>query len=66
MAATAFRLLRSALTRGPSEAALAASTSTPRLQTIPYSHYCELGRWALDHARIPYHENTHARTVRAI
>jgi glutathione S-transferase len=29
------------------------------LLTIPFSHYCEKARWALDHARIPYVEEGH-------
>ncbi len=29
---------------------------TPHLVTIPYSHYCELGRWALEHAGIDFVE----------
>ena len=28
----------------------------PHLVTIPYSNYCELGRWALDHANVDYVE----------
>lgn len=31
----------------------------PRLITIPLSHYCERGRWALDHAGIDYDEDQH-------
>jgi glutathione S-transferase len=30
-----------------------------RLITIPFSHYCEKARWALDLARIPYSEDGH-------
>ena len=30
-----------------------------RLVTIPFSHYCEKARWALDRARIPYVEEGH-------
>jgi glutathione S-transferase len=30
-----------------------------RLITIPFSHYCERARWALDHTRIPYTEEGH-------
>ena len=30
-----------------------------RLLTIPISHYCEKARWALDHARVPYVEESH-------
>jgi glutathione S-transferase len=28
--------------------------------TIPFSHYCEKARWALDHARVAYREEGHA------
>ena len=31
----------------------------PRLITISFSHYCEKARWALDHARVPYVEESH-------
>ena len=48
MAANLFRLVRWGLTRGPTELELAARTARPRLQTIAFSHYCELARWALD------------------
>ena len=27
-----------------------------QLVTIPFSHYCEKARWALDLAQIPYRE----------
>jgi glutathione S-transferase len=30
-----------------------------RLVTIPFSHFCEKARWALDHARVPYEEDGH-------
>lgn len=33
--------------------------TTARLITIPFSHYCEKARWALDHHRIPYREEAH-------
>jgi glutathione S-transferase len=33
---------------------------TPRLITIPMSHYCEKARWALDLAGVAYHEEVHA------
>ncbi len=33
---------------------------TPKLITIPTSHYCEKARWALDRARIAYVEEAHA------
>jgi glutathione S-transferase len=32
----------------------------PTLITIPFSHFCEKARWALDHARAPYREEGHA------
>jgi glutathione S-transferase len=31
-----------------------------RLITIPFSHYCEKARWALDATGLPYHEEPHA------
>lgn len=31
-----------------------------RLVTIPFSHYCEKARWALDHAGLAYVEEPHA------
>jgi glutathione S-transferase len=33
--------------------------ATPRLVTIPFSHYCEKARWALDRAGIRYREDGH-------
>ncbi len=33
---------------------------TPRLITIPFSHYCEKARWALEYAGIDYREEGHA------
>jgi glutathione S-transferase len=32
---------------------------TNRLVTIPFSHYCEKARWALDRAQVPYVEEMH-------
>ena len=32
---------------------------TPRLVTIPFSHYCEKARWALDRAGVAYREEPH-------
>jgi glutathione S-transferase len=34
--------------------------STPRLVTIPYSHYCEKARWALERGGVAFVEETHA------
>jgi glutathione S-transferase len=31
----------------------------PTLVTIPFSHFCEKARWALDHARVTYREEGH-------
>ncbi len=31
----------------------------PTLITIPFSHFCEKARWALDHARVDYREEGH-------
>jgi glutathione S-transferase len=31
----------------------------PTLVTIPFSHFCEKARWALDHARVDYQEEGH-------
>ncbi len=36
---------------------------TPRLITIPISHYCEKARWALDRAGIPFREEPHVQGV---
>ncbi|MCB9796709.1 MAG: glutathione S-transferase [Alphaproteobacteria bacterium] len=33
---------------------------TPKLLTIPYSHFCEKARWALDRAGVDYVEEGHA------
>ncbi|HLK41516.1 MAG TPA: glutathione S-transferase family protein [Polyangiaceae bacterium] len=33
--------------------------TTPTLLTIPFSHYCEKARWALDHAGVGYREEGH-------
>ena len=32
----------------------------PHLLTIRYSHFCELGRWAMDHSGLPYTEVSYA------
>jgi glutathione S-transferase len=32
----------------------------PTLVTIPFSHFCEKARWALDYARVAYREEGHA------
>ena len=32
----------------------------PHLVTIPYSHYCELGRWALEYAGMEFREVKYA------
>jgi glutathione S-transferase len=37
----------------------ATRTTTPRLITIPFSHYCEKARWALDRCGIAYEEEGH-------
>jgi glutathione S-transferase len=34
-------------------------SSLPRLITIPFSHYCEKARWALDHVNVDYVEEPH-------
>src|SRR5262249_29421130 len=34
-----------------------------RLITIPFSHYCEKARWALEHARIAFREEGHVPLV---
>ena len=33
--------------------------TTTRLITIPFSHYCEKARWALDRCDLPYREEAH-------
>ena len=35
----------------------------PRLITIPISHYCEKGRWALERAGLPYREERHVQGI---
>lgn len=35
----------------------------PRFVTIPFSHYCEKARWALDRARFAYEEEAHVPLV---
>ncbi|MCB9730878.1 MAG: glutathione S-transferase [Deltaproteobacteria bacterium] len=37
--------------------------STPRLVTIPFSHFCEKARWALDRAGVSYVEQAHVPMV---
>ncbi|MGH7296715.1 MAG: glutathione S-transferase family protein, partial [Polyangiaceae bacterium] len=32
----------------------------PTLVTIPFSHFCEKARWALDHTRVAYREEGHS------
>jgi glutathione S-transferase len=36
---------------------------SPRLVTIPFSHFCEKARWALDRAGLAYEEEAHAPIV---
>ena len=36
------------------------SIKTPHLVTIPYSHYCELSRWALEKGKIEFEEIKYA------
>ena len=40
--------------------------ATPRLITIPISHYCEKARWALDHAGLAYAERPHLQGFHVI
>lgn len=44
----------------PSYVKLAATRGRAQLLTIPYSHYCELGKWSLSAANIPYDEQPFA------
>ncbi len=39
---------------------------TPRLVTIPISHYCEKARWALDRAGIAYREEPHLQFIHIV
>ena len=39
------------------------SAASLRLITIPFSHFCEKARWALDRAGVPYVEEPHAPLV---
>jgi glutathione S-transferase len=39
---------------------------TPRLVTIPISHYCEKARWALDRAGVAYREEPHIPLVHVL
>ena len=48
-----------ALFRGPDLKEEAATTGRAQLVTIPYSHYVETARWALDTAGVPYDEHGH-------
>ena len=34
-----------------------------RLVTIPISHYCERGRWALDHCQVDYREDQYLQLL---
>jgi glutathione S-transferase len=36
---------------------------TPRLITMPISHYCEKARWGLDRAGVRYHEERHVQGI---
>lgn len=38
---------------------LVSSTMVARLITIPFSHYCEKARWALERAAVPFVEDGH-------
>jgi len=40
-------------------------SSTPRLITIPFSHFCEKARWALDYTGVAYDEERHAPLAHA-
>jgi glutathione S-transferase len=39
------------------------ASTTPRLITIPISHYCEKARWALDLTGVPYREERHVQLL---
>ena len=41
----------------PNYPALAASRGRAQLLTMPYSHFCELGCWSLQLAKIPFDEH---------
>ena len=34
-----------------------------RLVTIPFSHYCEKARWALERTAMPYREERHVQGI---
>lgn len=40
-------------------------TKTPRLITIPFSHYCDKARWALDHAGVAFEESAYLPLLHA-
>lgn len=40
-------------------------TKTPRLITIPFSHYCDKARWALDHAGVSFEESAYLPLLHA-
>jgi glutathione S-transferase len=42
------------------------AASSPRLITIPISHFCEKARWALDRAGIAYREERHIQVIHRI
>ncbi|MGA9875118.1 MAG: glutathione S-transferase family protein [Solirubrobacteraceae bacterium] len=42
------------------------SEQTPRLITLPISHYCEKARWALDRADVRYREERHVQGIHSL
>jgi len=45
------------LRQGTSEIDLARQKNIARLQTIPFSHFCELARWSLEHNCVEFEES---------
>ena len=52
-------LIKLARLTQPDFKGLAASRARAQLLTIPYSHYCELGAWALQAAKVPFDEHAY-------
>ena len=57
-------VLRATSTTAP--ASCSSRSMTPRLVTIPISHYCEKARWALDRAGVAYREEPHIQLVHVV
>ena len=51
------KVIQYAIRRQPSEIDVAKQRGIARLQTIPFSHFCEFARWSLEHNCVEFEES---------